>query len=97
MGTDDDRPHPNPAPFLPAVPAAAAERGAAGARARDAALAERLRVPVVRDARRGGARRDLVDAGAVPAVARPAAAGGGGVAVAWDPGGAALRAAGGEG
>src|SRR2546426_12341695 len=92
-----DRPHTNPAPCLPALPAASAQRGAAGARARDAAFAAGVRVPAVRDPRRGGARRDLVNAGAVPYVARPAGGGGGGAALARDSGGAAVRAARGEG
>src|SRR5919108_3346727 len=86
----------HPPPRLPAVPAAAAQRGAAGASARDAALAERLRVSAVRDVRGGGARGDFLDAGAVPPVARPAASGGGGSSVGRDSGGAAVRAARGE-
>src|SRR5207247_961902 len=92
-----DLPYPYPAPRLPPLPALAAQRGAAGARARDSALAERLRVPAVRDARGGRSRGNLLDARTVPPVARPAAAGSGGAALARDSGGAAVRAAGREG
>ena len=73
--------------------ACAAAKALRTPRARDAALAGRLRLPALRRARPGRARGDRVDARPVPPLARPARRRGGGAARARRPRRAALRPA----